>query len=156
MNQHEQNPSFINSPFLTYRSRYCVEFARIPISPEQRPEDDYLDEYVKIVKDVDINDPLVFNCGMGVGRSLRASLHQCSLICSYIWHGGCTHAPTITADAIWSFGSLRFFSVRAGDGFIGNDRSLNHVACSSNSRTRWLAFHGSHYLGKLFVEIMMP
>ena len=48
---------------------YDLHYARVPISPEQRPEDKYLDEFVEIIRKTDLNDPLVFNCGMGVGRS---------------------------------------------------------------------------------------
>lgn len=46
-----------------------VSYHRIPISPEQRPEDKYLDEFVDIIKNSDIDDLLVFNCGLGVGRT---------------------------------------------------------------------------------------
>lgn len=47
---------------------YQVTYTRIPISPEQRPEDKYLDEYVNTVRNASLGDALVFNCGMGVGR----------------------------------------------------------------------------------------
>ncbi|KAJ3409888.1 hypothetical protein HDV05_004169 [Chytridiales sp. JEL 0842] len=49
-----------------------VTYVRIPISPEQAPEDRYLDEFVKVIKSTNIQDPLVFNCGMGVGRTTFA------------------------------------------------------------------------------------
>lgn len=48
---------------------YKVKYKRIPISPEQRPEDRYLEEYLEIVKNVGLQEALVFNCGMGVGRT---------------------------------------------------------------------------------------
>jgi protein-tyrosine phosphatase len=48
---------------------FNVIYNRIPISPEQRPEDKYLDEYVHIVRSAKVTDAIVFNCGMGVGRS---------------------------------------------------------------------------------------
>jgi protein-tyrosine phosphatase len=51
------------------QNNYRVSYVRIPISPEQAPEDRYLDEFVKVIKESNIQDPLVFNCGMGVGRS---------------------------------------------------------------------------------------
>ncbi|KAI9328029.1 inositol hexakisphosphate-domain-containing protein [Zopfochytrium polystomum] len=53
-------------------SGFRVKYTRIPISPEQAPEDSYLDEFVKVVKHVTLDDPLVFNCGMGVGRTTFA------------------------------------------------------------------------------------
>lgn len=56
---------------------FRVRYWRIPISPEQRPEDKYLDEYVQIVRRTRIGDPLVFNCGMGVGRSALCVLRWC-------------------------------------------------------------------------------
>ena len=48
---------------------YRISYTRIPISPEQRPEDKYLDEYVNIVRGTNMNSALIFNCGLGVGRS---------------------------------------------------------------------------------------
>ncbi|KAI9351265.1 inositol hexakisphosphate-domain-containing protein [Obelidium mucronatum] len=51
---------------------YRVEYHRIPISPEQSPEDRYLDEYVNAIKGCNPDDHVVFNCGMGVGRTTFA------------------------------------------------------------------------------------
>ncbi|KAJ3280819.1 hypothetical protein HK104_000390 [Borealophlyctis nickersoniae] len=51
---------------------FRVKYARVPISPEQAPEDRYLDEYVNMIKKTRIEDSLVFNCGMGVGRTTFA------------------------------------------------------------------------------------
>ncbi|KAJ3024316.1 UNVERIFIED_CONTAM: hypothetical protein HDU68_008233 [Siphonaria sp. JEL0065] len=51
---------------------YRVEYHRIPISPEQSPEDRYLDEYVNAIKRCNPEDHVVFNCGMGVGRTTFA------------------------------------------------------------------------------------
>ena len=48
---------------------YPVRYHRIPISPEQRPEDKYLDEYVQLMAKTDLRDAVVFNCGLGVGRT---------------------------------------------------------------------------------------
>jgi nitrate reductase NapAB chaperone NapD len=45
---------------------YQIQYVRIPISPEQAPEDHYIDDYVDMIKKCDCGDPLVFNCGMGV------------------------------------------------------------------------------------------
>lgn len=56
--------------FNDFRKRgYSVEYFRIPISPDQNIEDNYLDEYVKIIKDIDPSTGIVFNCGMGVVRT---------------------------------------------------------------------------------------
>ncbi|KAI8371352.1 inositol hexakisphosphate-domain-containing protein [Radiomyces spectabilis] len=48
---------------------YRLKYFRIPISPEQAPEDNYFDEYVNIIKSLEPTDPLIFNCGMGVVRT---------------------------------------------------------------------------------------
>jgi len=48
---------------------YRLQYFRIPICPDQSPSDNYLDEYVRIIKTLDPTDPLIFNCGMGVVRS---------------------------------------------------------------------------------------
>jgi hypothetical protein len=62
-----QTPKEVYEHFVA--SGFRVKYARIPISPEQRPEDKYLDEFVSIVRRAKTSDALVFNCGMGVGRS---------------------------------------------------------------------------------------
>ncbi|KAJ3127930.1 hypothetical protein HK100_009462 [Physocladia obscura] len=51
---------------------FRVVYHRIPISPEQSPEDKYLDEYVAAIKLCHRDDYVVFNCGMGVGRTTFA------------------------------------------------------------------------------------
>lgn len=48
---------------------YRLQYFRIPICPDQSPGDNYLDEYVRIIKTLEPTDPLIFNCGMGVVRS---------------------------------------------------------------------------------------
>lgn len=48
---------------------YKVNYIRIPISPEQAPDDRYIDEYLKVIKSTKSDDSLVVNCGMGVGRT---------------------------------------------------------------------------------------
>lgn len=48
---------------------YGLNYFRIPISPEQAPEDNYFDEYVRVIKTLKPTDPLIFNCGMGVVRT---------------------------------------------------------------------------------------
>ncbi|KAG2207019.1 hypothetical protein INT47_008488 [Mucor saturninus] len=48
---------------------YRLNYFRIPISPEQAPEDSYFDEYVRVLKTLEPTDPLIFNCGMGAVRT---------------------------------------------------------------------------------------
>lgn len=48
---------------------YRLNYFRIPICPEQAPEDNYFDEYVRVIKTLNPWDPLIFNCGMGAVRS---------------------------------------------------------------------------------------
>ena len=38
---------------------YRVSYFRIPISPEQAPEDNYFDEYVRVIKSLKPTDPLI-------------------------------------------------------------------------------------------------
>lgn len=51
---------------------YSLEYYRIPVSAEQAPDDDYVDAYIDIIKRSSLDSPLVFNCGMGVGRTTFA------------------------------------------------------------------------------------
>ena len=54
--------------------KFRVSYVRIPISSEQAPEEKYMDEFVNVIKGTNPEDPLVFSCGMGVGRSMSLSL----------------------------------------------------------------------------------
>ncbi|KAL7279008.1 hypothetical protein ACG7TL_006840 [Trametes sanguinea] len=57
-----------------------VEYHRIPISPDRPIEDNYLDAYLRVIKQTDpLSTALVFNCGMGaqgVLGSLAQSKHE--------------------------------------------------------------------------------
>ncbi|ORX58097.1 hypothetical protein DM01DRAFT_319996 [Hesseltinella vesiculosa] len=56
--------------FLSFQEQgYRLQYFRIPIRPMQAPEDDYFDEYVRVIKSLEPTDPLIFNCGMGVVRT---------------------------------------------------------------------------------------
>lgn len=48
---------------------YRLNYFRIPISPSQAPEDNYFDEYINVIRNLEPTDPLIFNCGMGAVRS---------------------------------------------------------------------------------------
>lgn len=48
---------------------YPIKYFRIPISPEQGPEDNYFDEYVRVIRCLEPTEPLIFNCGIGNVRS---------------------------------------------------------------------------------------
>jgi hypothetical protein len=75
--------------FATLAQRgYAVKYVRIPISPEQAPEDHYLDDYVETIKASSPEDPLVFNCGMGVGRTTFAMVVAMILRRAQILHSG--------------------------------------------------------------------
>ncbi|TPX31687.1 hypothetical protein SmJEL517_g05062 [Synchytrium microbalum] len=65
-----QTPREVFNSFCEYG--YRVQYIRIPVSPEQAPEDRYLDEYVNAIKNSKTSEALVFNCGMGVGRTTFA------------------------------------------------------------------------------------
>ncbi|KAI0784287.1 inositol hexakisphosphate-domain-containing protein [Abortiporus biennis] len=55
-----------------------VEYHRIPISPDRPIEDNYLDAYLKVIKDTDPSKTaLVFNCGMGAVRTTFAMVAAC-------------------------------------------------------------------------------
>jgi hypothetical protein len=51
---------------------YLVEYARIPIAPEQPPQDRHTERLIDIVKSASTTAPLIFNCGMGLGRTTCA------------------------------------------------------------------------------------
>ncbi|KAI8886446.1 hypothetical protein K501DRAFT_177643 [Backusella circina FSU 941] len=48
---------------------YRLRYFRIPISPEQAPEDNYFDEYINVIRSLEPTDPLIFNCGIGAVRT---------------------------------------------------------------------------------------
>lgn len=50
-----------------------VEYHRIPISPDRPIEDNYLDAYLRVIKNTDpVRSALVFSCGMGAVRTTFA------------------------------------------------------------------------------------
>ncbi|KAG6374346.1 inositol hexakisphosphate-domain-containing protein [Boletus reticuloceps] len=52
---------------------WSVEYHRIPISPDRPIEDNYLDAYLRVIKDADpVKSALVFSCGMGAVRTTFA------------------------------------------------------------------------------------
>lgn len=69
---HETRDSVLtNNPvFQSFQTEgYRLKYFRIPISPEQAPEDNYFDEYINVIRNLEPTDPLIFNCGMGAVRS---------------------------------------------------------------------------------------
>ncbi|KAI9473878.1 MAG: inositol hexakisphosphate-domain-containing protein [Benjaminiella poitrasii] len=56
--------------FQSFQSKgYRLKHFRIPISPEQAPEDNYFDEYINVIRTLEPTDPLIFNCGIGAVRT---------------------------------------------------------------------------------------
>lgn len=51
------------------REKFHVKYVRIPISPEQAPDDLYIDEYFRAIRATKLSDSFIVNCGMGVGRT---------------------------------------------------------------------------------------
>ncbi|KAI8336649.1 inositol hexakisphosphate-domain-containing protein [Chlamydoabsidia padenii] len=72
--------------FISFQDEgYRLNYFRIPISPMQAPEDNYFDEYVRVIKNLDPSDPLIFNCGMGgvrttVGTILAQMIRRTQLL----------------------------------------------------------------------------
>ena len=48
---------------------FAVDYYRIPVSHEQSPTDPYIDEYFKVFAETPTDWPVVFSCGMGIGRT---------------------------------------------------------------------------------------
>ncbi|CAO3609264.1 unnamed protein product [Cunninghamella echinulata] len=62
-----QTPSEVFQEFI--QQGYRVKYFRIPISPDQAPEDNYFDEYIRVIRTLEPTDPLIFNCGIGNVRT---------------------------------------------------------------------------------------
>lgn len=48
---------------------FALDYYRIPVSHEQSPTDPYIDEYFKVFAATPADWPVVFSCGMGIGRT---------------------------------------------------------------------------------------
>lgn len=56
--------------FQTMAAEFNVRYVRLPISPEQSPEESYIDTFIlALTQQASLHDPVVINCGMGVGRT---------------------------------------------------------------------------------------
>ncbi|KAJ3086244.1 hypothetical protein HK102_013370 [Quaeritorhiza haematococci] len=82
-----------------------VKYVRIPISPEQAPEDRYLDEYVSVIRNTNTTDALVFNCGMGVGRTTFAMVVAMLIRRAQILMMGKTDPLGLRSDSLSSSGT---------------------------------------------------
>jgi hypothetical protein len=58
---------------------FQVDYERIPITPEQAPQDIHIDEFVKQIRSRSNTCPIIFNCGIGLGRTTTAMVM--ALIC---------------------------------------------------------------------------
>ncbi|KAF7323269.1 hypothetical protein HMN09_00107700 [Mycena chlorophos] len=55
-----------------------VDYHRIPISPDRPIEDNYLDAYLRVIRETDpLHTSLVFSCGMGAVRTTFAMVAAC-------------------------------------------------------------------------------
>ncbi|VDC06830.1 unnamed protein product [Peniophora sp. CBMAI 1063] len=55
-----------------------VEYHRVPISPDRPIEDNYIDAYLRVIKNLDpLRTSLVFSCGMGAVRTTFAMTTAC-------------------------------------------------------------------------------
>jgi predicted protein tyrosine phosphatase len=70
------NADDVQTPRQVYESLkqqgFLVEYARIPISPEQPPQYKHTEHFVNVVRNASNQAPLIFNCGMGLGRTTCA------------------------------------------------------------------------------------
>ncbi|KAI8337728.1 inositol hexakisphosphate-domain-containing protein [Chlamydoabsidia padenii] len=78
-----QTPSEVFQEF--QQQGYPIKYFRIPISPEQGPEDNYFDEYVRVIRSLEPTEPLIFNCGIGnirttVGIIIAQTIRRTQLI----------------------------------------------------------------------------
>lgn len=51
---------------------FLVEYERLPVSPEQSGGGAFMDEFIRVITRRPNTDNLIFNCGMGVGRTTLA------------------------------------------------------------------------------------
>ncbi|MFN8609064.1 MAG: hypothetical protein U0931_16130 [Vulcanimicrobiota bacterium] len=54
---------------LAKKGGYKVEFHRVPVTDTKKPTDQDIDDLVKSLKDADPEQPLIFNCHAGEGRT---------------------------------------------------------------------------------------
>ncbi|KAI0027879.1 inositol hexakisphosphate-domain-containing protein [Vararia minispora EC-137] len=60
------------------REGWHVKYHRIPVSPDRPIEDNYVDAYLRVIKDTDpLKTSLVFSCGMGAVRTTFAMVAAC-------------------------------------------------------------------------------
>eukprot|EP01112_Ceratiomyxa_fruticulosa_P019295 TRINITY_DN6298_c0_g1_i8.p1 TRINITY_DN6298_c0_g1~~TRINITY_DN6298_c0_g1_i8.p1 ORF type:complete len:1335 (+),score=311.73 TRINITY_DN6298_c0_g1_i8:1509-5513(+) len=103
---NDPNGMGIHTPLEIYEilvnQGYNVDYARIPITDEQAPEEKDFDTMVKRFQDTlqsgaeNVNPLIVFNCQMGRGRTTTGTVIGC-LACSLL-EGLCTPPPTFISN----------------------------------------------------------
>lgn len=68
---------------------FRIRYHRVPVTRMQTPTDAYIDEYVRIFRETPVDVPVVFSCGLGVGRSTHAYYDDgiTCIVLSYTWDG---------------------------------------------------------------------
>lgn len=54
---------------------FNVCYTRIPVSRGQSPFDSFIDDLFRLFRETPVTDPVVFSCGMGIGRSMVCAVH---------------------------------------------------------------------------------
>lgn len=103
-----------------------VEYHRIPISPDRPIEDNYLDAYLRVIKNTDpVRSALVFSCGMGAVRTTFAMVAAVIVRRKMLLARGLEDPYPSRSSFLSNFGSG---SYKMGNGSPGTSTPTNQAA----------------------------
>ncbi|KIJ13397.1 hypothetical protein PAXINDRAFT_170473 [Paxillus involutus ATCC 200175] len=103
-----------------------VEYHRIPISPDRPIEDNYLDAYLRVIKNADpVRTALVFSCGMGAVRTTFAMVAALIVRRKMLLERGLDD-PYATKSSLITFGTNKLASGTQGVSTVSSAKQIGH------------------------------
>ena len=120
---------------------FSVDYYRIPVSHEQSPTDPYIDEYFKVFSATRTDWPVIFSCGMGIGRTTYGMVIGLLIRRAQIIHASGSDPFNISSQTLQDFNSKSRTMLRL---VYILEQGLQSKQ-SSQSAIEWILARGKEY-----------